>query len=79
MSAALTVRLDDATAGTLDRLAQKTGRSPDSLVAQAVQDYLALNSWQLEQIESGIAAAERGDFASVDEISRVRAKFLPQP
>ncbi len=78
MSAPLTVRLDDTTVGTLDRLAQKTGRSPDSLVAEAVQDYLALNSWQLEKIESGIAAAERFDFATVDEISRVRAKFLPQ-
>ncbi|MGQ0445525.1 MAG: CopG family ribbon-helix-helix protein [Beijerinckiaceae bacterium] len=79
MSTAFTVRLDDATAGTLDRLVQKTGRSPDSLVAEAVQDYLALNSRQLEMIESGIAAAERGDFATEDEISRVRAKFLPQP
>jgi predicted transcriptional regulator len=79
MPAAFTVRLDDATVGTLDRLAQKTGRSPDSLVAEAVQDYLALNSWQLEKIESGIAAAERSDFATVEEVSRVRAKFLPQP
>jgi predicted transcriptional regulator len=79
MSAALTVRLDDAMIDTLDRLAQKTGRSPGSLVAEAVQDYLALNSWQLEKIESGIAAAERGDFATADEISRVRAKFVPQP
>lgn len=78
MSAALTVKLDDTTIGTLDRLAQKTGRSPDSLVADAVQDYLALNSWQLEKIESGIAAAECGDFATVDEISRVRAKFIPR-
>ena len=78
MSAALIVRLDDVTAGTLDRLAQKTGRAPNSLVAEAVQDYLALNSWQLETIESGIAAAERGDFATADEISRVRAKFLTQ-
>jgi predicted transcriptional regulator len=78
MSAALTVRLDDATVSTLDRLAQKTGRSADSLVAEAIQDYIALNSWQLEKIESGIAAAGRGDFATVEEVSRVRAKFLPQ-
>jgi predicted transcriptional regulator len=79
MSAVLTVRLDEATIGILDRLAQKTGRSAGSLVADAVQDYLALNSWQLEKIESGIAAAGRGDFATVEEVSRVRAKFLPQP
>jgi predicted transcriptional regulator len=58
---------------------KKTGRSAGSLVAEAVQDYLALNSWQLEKIESGIGAAEHGDFATADEISRVRGKFVPQP
>ncbi|MGH9677640.1 MAG: CopG family ribbon-helix-helix protein [Candidatus Acidiferrum sp.] len=79
MSDAVTVELDEATIGTLDRLTQKTGRSRDSLVAEAVQDYLALNSWQLEKNECGIAATERGDFATIDEISRVRAKFMPQP
>jgi predicted transcriptional regulator len=79
MSAAFTVQLDDATAGTLDRLAQKIGRSRDWLVAEAVQDYLALNAWQLEKIEAGIAAADRGDFVTADEISLVREKFLPQP
>ena len=78
MSATITVQLDDAAAGTLDRLAQKTGRSRDLLVAEAVHDYLAVNAWQFEKIESGIAAAERGDFATADEISRVRAKFAPQ-
>ncbi|MGH6851048.1 MAG: CopG family ribbon-helix-helix protein [Methylocella sp.] len=79
MSDAVTVELDEATIGTLDRLTQKTGRSRNSLVAEAVQDYLALNSWQLEKIESGIAAAERGDFATIDEISRMHAKFMPHP
>jgi predicted transcriptional regulator len=42
-------------------------------------EILALNSWPLEKIESGFAAAEHGDFATVDEISRVRAKFMPHP
>ncbi|MCI0598904.1 MAG: ribbon-helix-helix protein, CopG family [Beijerinckiaceae bacterium] len=79
MSATVTVQLDDAAADTLDRLAQKTGRSRDLLVAEAVHDYLVINVWQLEKIESGMAAAERGDFATADEISRVRAKFALEP
>jgi predicted transcriptional regulator len=79
MSGVFTIQLDDSTSGTLDLLAQKTGRTPDSLVTEAVQDYLALNAWQLQKIESGIADAESGDFATFDEISRVRAKFTPQP
>jgi predicted transcriptional regulator len=79
MPAALTIQLDDARLGSLDRLAEMTGRSRDLLVAEAVQDYLAINAWQLERIEAGIAAAKRNDFATADEISRVRAKFHLQP
>jgi predicted transcriptional regulator len=31
--------------------------------------------WQLKRVEAGIEAAEHGDFASDDEVARVRAKF----
>jgi predicted transcriptional regulator len=75
MSDQLTVRLDDATLMALDRLAERTDRSRSSLIAQAVQDYVALNAWQIEKIETGIAAADRGDFASDEELARIRSKF----
>jgi predicted transcriptional regulator len=75
MSDTLTVQLDDLTLSALDQLAQKTERSRTSLVSQAVQDYVALNDWQLRKTEAGIEAAERGDFASEAEVARVRAKF----
>ena len=77
MSDSLTVQLDDVTLSALDQLAQKTERSRTSLVSQAVQDYVALNNWQLRKTEAGIEAAERGDFASDAEVLRVRAKFSP--
>ena len=75
MPAAFTVRLDEAVLRDLDRLAEKTDRSRNWLVNQAVQDYVTVNAWQLERIEAGIAAADRGDFASDNEVARVRAKF----
>ncbi|HYA81179.1 MAG TPA: ribbon-helix-helix protein, CopG family [Methylocystis sp.] len=75
MSAAFTVRLDEATLGALDQLAEKTERSRNWLVAKAIEDYLALNAWQVAKIEAGIAASERGDFAADDEVARVRKKF----
>lgn len=75
MSAAFTVRLDETTLGALDRLAEKTERSRNWLVAKAVEDYLAQNAWQVAKIEAGIAAADRGDFASDNELARVRKKF----
>jgi predicted transcriptional regulator len=75
MSDTLTVQLDNVTLTALDQLAEKTERSRTSLVSQAVQDYVALNEWQLRKTEAGIEAADRGDFASDAEVARVRAKF----
>jgi predicted transcriptional regulator len=79
MSAPFTVRLDEAMLSALDQLAEKTDRSRNWLVARAIEDFVALNAWQLGKIETGIAAANRGDFASDDELARVRTKFAPRP
>ncbi len=76
MSAPFTVRLNEAALAALDRLAEKTERSRNWLVARALEDYVALNSWQIGKIEAGLAAAESGDFASDGEVARVRAKFV---
>lgn len=75
MSAAFTVRLDKTTLGALDQLAEKTERSRNWLVAKAVEDYVARNAWQVSKIEEGLASANRCDFASDDEVARVRKKF----
>jgi predicted transcriptional regulator len=75
---ALTVKLDANTLGALDRLAQKTDRTRDWLVAKAIEDYVALNAWQIDKIEQVIEAADRGDFASDEELMRIREKFSPQ-
>ena len=75
MSAAFTVRLEETVLGALDQLAEKTDRSRNWLVAKAVEDYVALNAWQVGKIDAGIAAADHGDFATDDEVARVRRKF----
>ena len=72
MSDTVTVQLDDDTLSALDQLAQKTERSRTTLVSQAVQDYIALTEWQLRKTETGIEAAEQGNFASDAEVARVR-------
>ena len=75
MPAAFTVRLDEATLGALDHLAEKTDRSRSWLVTRAIEDYVPLNAWQIGKIEAGIAAADRGDFAGDQDVERVRKKF----
>ncbi|MCQ4191703.1 CopG family ribbon-helix-helix protein [Methylocystis suflitae] len=78
MPAPFTVRLDESTLNALDHLAQKTDRSRNWLISRAVEDFVALNAWQLGKIEAGIAAADRGEFASDEELARVRKKFAPK-
>jgi predicted transcriptional regulator len=75
MARRLTVQLDEAALQALDRLVEKTRRPREWHVSQAIREYVAVNSWQLEHIEEGILAADNCDFASDDEIARVRAKF----
>jgi predicted transcriptional regulator len=75
LTAAFTLRLDEATLEALDRLAEKTERSRSWLATKAIEDYVALNAWQIGKIEAGIAAADRGDFASDDDVKSVVGKY----
>ena len=43
-----------STLNALDHLAEKTDRSRNWLVARAVEDFVAVNAWQLDKIEAGI-------------------------
>ena len=75
MTAAFTLRLSEPILQALDRLAEKTERSRSWLAAKAIEDYIALNAWQIEKIEAGIAAADRGEFADEDDVARVTGKY----
>jgi predicted transcriptional regulator len=61
MTSAFTLRLSDATLQALDQLAEQTERSRSWLAVRAIEDYIALNAWQIDKIEAGIAAADRGE------------------
>ncbi|GMU61589.1 MAG: hypothetical protein AMXMBFR34_33520 [Myxococcaceae bacterium] len=60
-SALLTLRLDRATSTGLDRLARSTDRTRSRVAAEAIAKYIADNAWQVEAIEEGLEAAEKGD------------------
>src|SRR6266403_4443233 len=71
----LTLRLESGLRGKLDKLAAATRRSRSFLAAEAIREYVALNSWQIEEIHKGLAEAERGEFASENEVKRVAKKW----
>jgi predicted transcriptional regulator len=75
MTTAFTLRLPEATVRALDQLAEKTERSRSWLAVKAIEDYIALNAWQIAKIEVGITAADRGEFADDDDVARVPRRF----
>ena len=59
----------------LESLAQATARTKSFVTLEALGSYLQAQSWQVADIQSGLAEAERGDFASDAELSAVLAKY----
>jgi predicted transcriptional regulator len=76
MQSSITIRLDnEAKLAALDKLATSMDRSRNWLINRAIERYVAEQSWQIESINQGIADADRGDFASEDEVEAAFACF----
>jgi RHH-type rel operon transcriptional repressor/antitoxin RelB len=60
-SATFTVRVDAAAKKRLERLAKNTGRSRSFLAAEAINEYLDVNEWQVAGIKRAIASLDGGD------------------
>ncbi len=73
---AFTVRVPDETAAKLDQLAEKLDRSRSYMAAQAIEDFIAREEWQLAEIEAGLAEADRGEFASAEALASVVAQYV---
>ncbi len=56
----LNVRMPDSTKDTLEALAQATGRSKNYHILEALNQYLTQQSWQIAEIQAGIADLEAG-------------------
>lgn len=69
--ALVSLRIEEELAARLDSLAKATGRTKSFIAAQAIQDYLALQEWQVGAIQEGIDAAERGEMVDHDEAVKV--------
>lgn len=67
----MTLRLDDETHRRLDRLASSTERSKAFLAAKALNDYLDMNEWQVEEIRQTLEAADRAPVSAFVEHRRV--------
>ena len=74
-SSVLTLRLDAKLKNQLDRLSKSMDRSRSFVAAQAIQDYVTLNEWQIGEIKKAMAEADRGDFASEEQMEQTMKRL----
>ncbi|HSF96122.1 MAG TPA: CopG family transcriptional regulator [Thermohalobaculum sp.] len=73
--ATLSFRTDETVRDRLDRLAESRRRDRSFLINEAIERYFEIEDWQEARIREGISEADRGEFASDDEVEAVFAKW----
>ena len=71
----LTVELPVEVKERLDALAETTSSSTSRLATDAIQLFVDLQEWQVEEIREGLREADAGEFASDEEVAAVFAKW----
>lgn len=64
MTTTLSVRIDTDTKKRLEVLAKRARRSKSFLAAEAIAAFVAAESWQLDEIQAGVAELDEGRGAS---------------
>jgi len=67
----VTFRLDQEKRDALDAIAAGMDRDRSYVLNEAIDVYLEMQKWQLQEIQKGIAEADAGDFASEEEVMAV--------
>ena len=67
-STTFTVRVDADAKEQLERLAKGTGRSRSFLAAEAINQYLEVNEWQIAGIKQAIASLDRGEGVAHEQV-----------
>jgi RHH-type rel operon transcriptional repressor/antitoxin RelB len=71
----LTVRIPVELQQRLDAMAQAIDRSRSWVVTRALEEFVDLHSWQVEEIHRALQAADAGDFATPEEMDALNTKY----
>ena len=69
------IQIEPSMLGAIDELARKANQPRDVLVEEALRNFVHLRAWQVAKIEEGIAAADRGEFATEEELDAIEAEL----
>ncbi len=75
MTTTMTIRLDARLKKHLEKLASATRRSKSFLAVEAIQRYIEINAWQVQEIRTALAEADAGDLATDAEVKAVFNKW----
>jgi RHH-type transcriptional regulator, rel operon repressor / antitoxin RelB len=67
-STTFTVRVQREVNKRLEKLAKSTGRTRSFLAAEALNEYLDVNEWQVAGVKRAIASLDRGEGVSHQEV-----------
>ena len=59
------------------RLAHERGRVAQALVQEAIERFVDYDEWFLREVESGLAAADRGEFIDHEDIGKLINRRYP--
>ena len=71
----MTLRLEPELRKRLDELARSQRRSRSFVAAEAIREYVTVNEWQIEEIKKALEEANRGEFASEEQVRRTMRKW----
>jgi predicted transcriptional regulator len=74
-TAQFNVRLPSELKARLENYAQLVGRPQASVASDALADYLDWRVPQVEALKQAVAAADRGEFASADEVEQFFRRY----
>lgn len=75
MSTTMTIRLESELKNRLDQLSEATHRSKSFLAVEAIKEFVELNEWQVQEINTAITEADNGDFATDEEMKNTLGKW----
>lgn len=71
----LKVQIPADLAGQLEAITRTTGRNRSALTFEALARFIEVETWQIQQIQTAIEEADRGEFATDQEVNAFFAKY----
>jgi predicted transcriptional regulator len=71
------VRFDPDLQAKIPRLATEQGRDTEALVVEAVKRMVSYDEWFLQEVEKGLAAADRGESIDHEDVKKLIDRRYP--